>query len=39
MIEPDFYKIVLVLLYGIEWSSGFSELHISYKQYLLTIEL
>ena len=38
-VSLEFYKLVLVLLYENERSSGLSELLINYKQHLLTFEL
>ena len=37
-VSSELYKLVLVLLYEIKRSSGLSELHINYEQYLLTFE-
>ena len=38
-VSLEFYEIVLGLLYGIERSSGFSKLLVSYQQILLTFQL
>ena len=38
-MRSEFHKIVVVILYEIERSTGSSELLISYKQFLLTFQL